>query len=227
MKISYLVTCHNEAVQLRSLLYIISIFKAVDDEVVILDDFSDDEYTQGVLLEYEKNGMFVYKRALNNNYGEHKNIGTQQCRGDWIFQIDGDEMPPDSLLGDNLKAIIQSNPDTELFWVPRMNNFKGVTEEHAKQWGWSLSESPSLKVPLVSWPDWQGRIYKNDYPRIRWERKLHERIEGYVRYSFLPTSEEFALHHQKTIEKQVETNVRYNNDFTRDENQGISNRRQG
>lgn len=51
MKISYLVTVHNEVDELTRLLQ--QLYAAVehtDDEIVILDDFSDDERTKKILL---------------------------------------------------------------------------------------------------------------------------------------------------------------------------------
>jgi hypothetical protein len=49
---------------------------------------------------------------------------------------------------------------------------------------------------------------------------LHEKIEGYKEYSFLPAEEEWALYHDKTIETQIATNLRYNKEFSKSENEG-------
>jgi hypothetical protein len=51
---------------------------------------------------------------------------------------------------------------------------------------------------------------------------LHERIEGNNNYVYLPFEEDLALYHDKTIEKQVETNLGYNKRFTEKENQGFN-----
>jgi hypothetical protein len=77
------------------------------------------------------------------------------------------------------------------------------------------------KSVLVNAPDPQGRIYKKVSDRIKWDRRLHEKIEGHQSYAFLPSDDEsFALWHRKTIEKQLQTNLRYNTAFTIDENKG-------
>lgn len=76
------------------------------------------------------------------------------------------------------------------------------------------------KIPIVNFPDYQSRIFKN-LPYIRWEKRLHERVVGAKSYAFLPKEEDFALYHNKTIEKQIETNLRYNKLFTEKENLGI------
>jgi glycosyltransferase involved in cell wall biosynthesis len=165
-----------------------------------------------------------HSHSLNADYGTHKNYGTLQCKGDYIFQIDGDELPFTTILGENLHSIIESNPEVELIFVPRINDYKGVKEEHARQWGWRLTDSKKDGVaqgrPLINFPDFQGRIFKNVPDRIKWDRKLHEKIEGHTQYSFLPAEEDYAIYHDKTIEKQLETNLRYNKVFTKEDNMG-------
>ena len=217
--ISYLVTCKNEGYSLQFLFD--TLFKYKDDaETIILDDYSDDVDTLSVLQNVEKNsnGFFkVYKRHLDKNYGEHKNYGKSLCKVKWVFQIDADEIPSEILM-ENLKDILKENEDVELFWVPRINDFVGVTQQHANNWGWRLTEYKDRKI--VNWPDYQSRIFQNkEY--IKWERKLHERIEHIKTYSRFPEDIDFALIHNKTIEKQENTNLRYNKEFSEDDNKGF------
>ena len=166
---------------------------------------------------------------------------------------------PSSTLILNIKAIIEANPEVELFAVPRINDFKGVTPEHAKHWGWRLSPCDQIthekiidtnsieykflktegyiieesindiasvrikyKAVIVNAMDPQGRIYKNDPKRIRWNRRLHEKLEGYTKFTTLPLDYELSLYHDKTIEVQLQTNKRYNEWFTDEENRGHS-----
>jgi glycosyltransferase involved in cell wall biosynthesis len=219
MKISYLVTCHNEINSLRNLFEKLNNYTCESDEIIVLDDFSDNIETKEILDSY-KNRFQIVPHALNNNYGAHKNFGIEMCKGDFIFQMDGDELPPDTLLGENIHEIIYSNPEVEAYAVPRINDFIGVNNTHAKQWGWRLSLSPTYNRPIVNWPDYQFRIFKREYPRISFLRRLHEKIEGYMSYVCLPMDETYALYHDKTIETQVATNLRYNVAFTEEENQG-------
>lgn len=219
--ISYLITVHNEDRTLRNLLTRITAFANKDDEIVILDDFSDNPETQKVLSEFTKmDNVRLFQHALDKNYGAHKNYGNEQCKKDWIFQLDGDENPSESLL-EALRDIIEANPTVELFLVPRINDFKGVTVEHAKRWGWRLTPCPMYdNRPVVQWPDYQGRLYKNNPTKIRWDRRLHEKIEGYQRFATFPAEWDYALYHDKDIETQEKTNIRYNQWFTEAENRG-------
>jgi glycosyltransferase involved in cell wall biosynthesis len=231
VKVSYLVTCSNETDTLKKLLLkLIEVNLDTQDEIIVLLDkkysnIGDPSYEIIANHFHDYCGIptergILEVHDLNNDYGAHKNFGIEQCSGDYIFQLDGDEMPPDCLLGESLHELLESNPTIEAYAVPRINDFKGVTPEHAKQWGWRLTKSPTYKRPLVNWPDYQFRIFKRDYPRISFLRKLHEKIEGYSSYSTLPPEEDWAIYHDKTIEKQIQTNLRYNKDFSQQENQG-------
>jgi glycosyltransferase involved in cell wall biosynthesis len=197
------------------------LFRSDNDEIVILDDFSDNTITKEILRQVSlRKNVKVLQHALDNNYGAHKNYGNEHCTGDWVFQIDSDELPPELLLF-NLRDIIASNPNVELLYVPRINDYLGVTPAIAGPWGWRLTPSPTCKNrPVINWPDYQSRIYMRIPERIRWDRRLHEKIEGHKEYAFLPADEELALYHNKTIEKQLETNKRYNKDFSVEDNQG-------
>ena len=225
IKISYLVCCHNETDTLRNLLELLSLHvKGTNDEIVILDDFSDNKITNFIIknaVESNPHSIKLFQHTLNNDYGTHKNYGNSKCQNEWIFQIDGDELPS-KLLVEYVKDIIEANPTIDLFLLPRINDFKGVTTEHAVRWGWVLT--PYKNGLIVNYPDYQGRIYKND-PKIKWERKLHEKIEGYsyfgpVENSTGPSECNFYLYHDKTIETQIADNLRYNKDFSEDDNRG-------
>lgn len=218
MKLSYLITCHNEEISLLNCLNTIEKWKCSEDEVLVLDDFSDNPKTKEILKNYQTKGGRVIQHALERNYGCHKNFGNEQCSGDWMFQIDGDEIPNPNLIV-NIKDIILANPNVELIYVPRINDFIGVTEKHARQWGWKLDYKYDGR-PIVNFPDFQGRVYKREPERIRWDRRLHEKIEGHRGYATLPADMDLALYHDKTIEKQMATNKRYNEWFTQEENMG-------
>lgn len=219
MKLSYLVTVHNETDTLTRLLERLINNRLDGDEIVILDDFSDNPQTQEILKQASSKAR-VIQHKLDNNYGAHKNFGNEHCTGDWVFQIDADENPSETLIF-NIRDIIATNAHVELIYVPRINDFRGVTPEHAKQWGWKLTPSPFCQNRLVvNFPDFQSRIYRRVPDRIKWDRKLHEKIVGHDQYAFLPAEEDLALYHDKTIETQVKTNLRYNKLFSVEDNLG-------
>jgi hypothetical protein len=62
--------------------------------------------------------------------------------------------------------------------------------------------------PVVNWPDPQMRFYRN-VSKIKWERKVHERLAGFEKYSQFPFEPEYAIRHFKTIDRQEVQNNYY------------------
>jgi hypothetical protein len=63
-------------------------------------------------------------------------------------------------------------------------------------------------TPIINWCDYQFRLCKNK-PEIKWEGKVHERLNGYVTITQLPSEPILALQHHKTIQKQEKQNSYY------------------
>ena len=204
MKISYAVTTHNEWQEIDWLLSFLLDHKDDEDEIVIVDDGSD-YMTWRVFDEYIHNpghNIKFFEHPLNNNFSVHKNFMNDQCTGDWIFNIDADEMPHKNLV-ENIKPLIEANPTVELFWVPRINTVQGLTDEHCAKWRWRVNDKG-----WVNYPDPQQRIYKN-LKRIRWSKPVHERLLGATKDTMLPYEEEWSFYHMKTITKQETQNEFY------------------
>jgi glycosyltransferase involved in cell wall biosynthesis len=201
MKISYGITVHNEAEELKRLLNILTDKIDKDDEIVVCID-GDDVKVEAVLGEYlSENEAIVYKRKLDGDFAAQKNSVIENSNGDYIFHLDADEYPHEILL-QQVRQILEIN-EIDLIWVPRVNTVDGITERHIQQWGWRVSERG-----WVNYPDYQSRIFKNS-PEIRWQNKVHERIMGAEHYSHLPPQEELSLYHPKTIQKQEKQNKFY------------------
>jgi len=211
MFLSYLVTCHNETSSLDKLLSKLVQNKKDNHEIVLLDDYSDNPESLEIIQKYKEKTSF-HQHKLDRNYGAHKNYGIEQCKGTWIFQLDGDEYPTDLLL-ENIDVVLESNVDNEVLWLPRLNYFADVTELDVKTWGWNYQDG------MINFPDYQSRIYRN-LSHIRYQRRLHEKVEGFKSYTFVPPQKDYAIVHEKTIEKQRQTNLNYNKMFTDEENRG-------
>lgn len=77
------------------------------------------------------------------------------------------------------------------------------------------------KAVIVNAYDPQARCFVNNN-EVKWVGRLHERITGNKNFVYLPFDEDLSLYHDKTIEKQIQTNLRYNKDFSVKENQGFN-----
>ena len=207
MKISYAITVCDEFIEIQNLLKFIIENKRVIDEVVVLVDMTKNGPTSELLgylhkLSYN-NYITLLEQPFNNHFADWKNMLTRSCKGDYIFQIDADELPSVSLI-ENLPFILEANADNEVYLVPRVNTVEGLTEDHISLWGWSVNDKG-----WVNWPDYQWRIWKNK-PEIKWKNKVHEVLEGFKTYAQLPSIEEAALYHPKTIKRQEKQNNYYN-----------------
>lgn len=207
MKIGYFITACNEYEELKKLLILLRTNIDKNDCIgVLLDDENVtpevDSLCNQFVVPNSESFRLIYSN-LDKDFASFKNLGYhlfEDCN--WIFNIDADELPS-SMLIQNIKQIINLNPETELIYVPRINTVEGLTQEHVNKWGWQVNGEG-----WVNWPDYQGRIYKRS-PMIEWKGKVHERIEGMKKYSHLPAKEEFAFHHPKTIDRQERQNEMY------------------
>ena len=204
MKISYAITVCNEFVEIQRLVAFLLKHKRVEDSITILYDTKNgDREIENYLRSHSVNGEFSWFAApFDNHFANWKNKLTNYCTGDYIFQIDADEIPSEYLI-ENLYQIISENKDNEVYYVPRVNTVEGLTQEHIKKWRWNVNQEG-----WVNWPDYQMRIWKN-IPEITWKNKVHEVLQGFSTFSALPAIEELALYHPKTIERQEKQNAYY------------------
>ena len=203
MKISYSVMTHNEDESLLKLINFIATHKDEEDEIVILDDYSDNPKTKEILdTMCSIHNITFEQRALMKDYAGQKNYLTRMCKGSYIVNIDADEIPHKSLI-QHIKTIVESNPSIDLYWVPRVNTVDGITQEHINKWRWQVNEKG-----WINWPDYQGRIWRNR-PNIMWKNKVHEVLTGYKEHTYLPMEEEFCFYHPKEIKRQEKQNKFY------------------
>lgn len=199
MIISYAVTVCNELEEVQELLPHLLEFKRSQDEVIVLLDTTKSSLE---LINYLKNleGIKLTTDKFNGHFANWKNKLTDLCTGDYVFQIDADEMLSDEFIK-VLPELLEENSEVELFWVPRANYVEGLTQEHIMRWGWNVTDDG-----LINWPDLQSRLYKN-VEHIQWENKVHEKIVGFKTVAVLPTG--FNLLHVKSIERQEKQNEYY------------------
>ena len=211
--ISYAVLVKDEVEEISRLIKLLSQYKNGDEIVVVQDISTETENTKKVkevltnlILTSKITDLSWYK--FDGDYSNIKNFLISKCVNNWIFNIDADEYPDVSLL-DSLHSILESNSGVELFWVPRINIVKGLTEQHIKEWRWVMSNIEGVAdEQVVNFPDYQCRIFRNN-KQIKWKYRVHEVIIGNTNYVQLPPEREFALWHIKDIQRQVFQNEYY------------------
>lgn len=204
MKISYAVVVCNEFIEIQRLISTLLLNIREEDEIVVLfDKKSGTAEVWEYLLELrEHDHIKLTRKDFKNHFADWKNYLSSLCTGDFIFQIDADEIPHEVLL-EYLPEMLENNPNNEVYLVPRVNTVEGLTLDHQLKWGWNVNERG-----WVNWPDFQWRVWKNK-PEIKWVNKVHERLEGFRTYATLPTEEQWALYHPKDIKRQEKQNKYY------------------
>ena len=205
MKISYAITVCNEFEEIQKLIPFLLKNKREEDEIVIqqdsrgsvkgLPDVKVKEYCEGL-----SNVKYI-TFDLNNHFANFKNNLTKHCTGDYIFQIDADEMPTTYMM-DMIPEVLKHN-DVDVLKVPRINIVEGLTKEHIAKWNWVVNNQG-----WINFPDYQWRLYRNT-EKVKWKNRVHEVLEGYRTMSYLPTEEQWCLRHDKTIDRQERQNEMY------------------
>ena len=203
MKISYAITVHNELEELTKLLDFLNNKIREEDEIVIQYDEGGvtDEVLEFLKIKQKIHGYTVVGFPLNKDFASYKNNLKENCKGDYIFQIDADEIPHEVMIA-YLPEVLEKNP-VDIIFVPRVNTVNGLTQKHISKWKWNVNEKG-----WVNWPDYQTRIYKNTED-VTWMNKVHEKITGYDTFSNFPAEEHWALYHPKQINRQEEQNKFY------------------
>ena len=195
MKLSYAITVCNESRELYSLIAFIKKVKDPEDEITILVDSA--HVTQNVrdVLTFYKEDIIVNERPFCGDFSVHRNYHTEMCTGDYIFLIDADEMPQETLIRNMKQTIEESKGDA--FMVPRINIHPGSTAEWIAASHFTVNE-----MGWINWPDFNYRIFKNDPKKIRFTNSLHESLTGFENRIVFSARPELAIWHIKSVEKQ-------------------------
>jgi glycosyltransferase involved in cell wall biosynthesis len=205
MKITYAVTVADEIKEIQTLLPLLIENKREEDEIVVQ---YDNQKVSVEVLEYLNDLTFEKKidktigYPLNGDFGTYKQHLTQNCTGDWIFQLDADETIDPTLI-QSLSNILEGNENIEMFFIPRINIVNGLTNEHIAKWRWQVNEQG-----WVNFPDVQGRLYRNKQS-IFWAGKVHEQLQGFESYTIFPQDETYCIKHIKEIKRQEIQNALY------------------
>lgn len=135
--------------------------KDIADEIIIVDGTSTDK-TRAIVKNY---GAKVYIKDNPPNFHINKKLANEKATGEWLLQLDADEVVTPGLR-DEVKKIINSNPVENGFWIPRANFFLG---RFLKKGG--------------TYPDYTLRLYRRGKGNLP-AKSVHEQaiVEGMAGY---------------------------------------------
>lgn len=135
--------------------------KDIADEIVIVDGSSTDK-TPDIARKY---GAKVMTTSNKPNFHINKKMANDKASGEWILQMDADEVVSPELQKE-IKDTINSSPQENGFWIPRANYFLG---KFLRKGG--------------TYPDYTMRLYRREKGNLP-AKSVHEQavVEGKVGY---------------------------------------------
>jgi glycosyltransferase involved in cell wall biosynthesis len=154
-KLSILILTYNEQENIKRTLDCITSLSPND--IVIVDDYSEDKTLEIIEQEaknYPEIKWKVVQRKLNGNFSDQRNIGIDNCEGDWILVADADET-----FSESIKWNLQ--------WM--------MDEPEVLGWAWArIHLYPDTEHFLYkSYPDAQVRFFRNK-KELRYKNEIHE-----------------------------------------------------
>lgn len=152
MKISGTIICQNEDTLIEKCIEQLNWV----DEIVVIDGGSVDK-TLDILksIKEKDKRVQVYKVPFNGHFGDQKNIAIMKCSGDWIFNLDADELLEPELQKELIE--IAKENKVELVRIPRHNFIDSSYQDGA-------------------YPDYQSRFFRSF---CRYIYPVHEELVGW------------------------------------------------
>ena len=126
------------------------------DEIVLIDDNSDDNTEKIIKSKNHKNKIKVLKKKMDKGFGDQKNFALKQATNDWILSIDCDERVTRDLAAEI--KIILSDADFDAYYIQRESYYCGY------------------KIQFSGWRnDFVLRLFKKEKARFS-DRLVHEKI---------------------------------------------------
>ena len=160
-------------------------------DLVVVDAQSQDK----TVALARKLGARVFTRAWKG-YGDQKNWGFTQCRGEWVLSLDADEELTPALCREIEGLLAQPPQDVDGYFLKRRAFFLGGWIKHC---GW--------------WPDAQLRLIRRGKGHFS-HRPVHEDLE--VGGKTLTLEESMNHYSYDTIRQYLRKMNRYSDLFTQD-----------
>lgn len=151
MKLSVVLATYNEQDNIGKCLESV---KSLADEIVVVDGSSQD-HTRKIAKSF---GARVIKTANRPMFHTNKQMAIDAAKGDWILQLDADEVIDPELV-EEIKKVITKNSKYPAFELKRKNFFLG-------KW---LKKGGQYPDPLI-------RLFKKGKARLP-QKSVHEQME--------------------------------------------------
>ena len=192
MKITYSIQVCNESRELYSLLNFLIKVKDEEDYINVIVDSLHTTDKVKLVNEHFKDSISVFYNPFIN-FCKNAHFHLEKCTTEYMFGIDADEMPQESMIK-GLKQVLNEH-NVDILYIPRINIHPGSTQEFLEKTKFHVNQ-----VGWINWPDYQGRVIKKD---VKWTDEIHTKpIHDGKKVGSLGDNPTLALWHIKSIEKQ-------------------------
>ncbi len=159
MKLSVTLATYNEE---KSLTRCLAAVTSLADEIVIIDGQSQDK-TVAIAKKFKAKIISIPNDPIN--FHKQKKLANDNAMGEWILQLDADEIVTPGLAKE-IKQKINSRPAENGFWIPRANFFLG---KFLRKGG--------------AYPDYTLRLYRKNFGNLPADN-IHEQavVSGQAGY---------------------------------------------
>lgn len=156
MKLSVAIAVHNEE---KNIARCVDAVYSFAHEIIIVDGASTDN-TVGVIksIDPEKK-IKLFHEQHEVIFHKNKQKAIERCKGDWILQLDADEIVSDELIKEIQTITTNQSGNNVAYWIPRLNFFLGKPLKKGGQY-----------------PDYTIRLYKNGVAKFPC-KSVHEQVE--------------------------------------------------
>lgn len=127
------------------------------DEIIILDDFSDDR-TLDVIKSFSKHKKIkIYKRNLNNDFSTQRNYALSKVTKEWVLFLDADERVSDKLR-EEINALIinkKSNFKYSGFYISRRDVIWGKMLKYGETGNFKILRLAKKRAGV-----WYGKVHE-------------------------------------------------------------------
>jgi glycosyltransferase involved in cell wall biosynthesis len=187
MKLSVVLATRNEEANIARCLNSV---KDIADEMVVVDEYSTDK-TREIA---ERLGAKVYKEPHHDIFHVTKQRALELAKGEWILQLDADEVVTPQLRDEIVKTINMSDPEiksrinTNMLNGIHFKKHQRLIEERDGRIGRPSGEITAFFIPRLNmflgkplryggvYPDGVIRLVKNGKARFP-QKSVHEQIE--------------------------------------------------
>lgn len=125
------------------------------DEVIIVDDFSEDKTVEKIQSANLRIKLKIYKRRLNGDFSSQRNFGISKARYDWVLFVDADERVSKALALEIKNKISKLKSNYNGYYIKRRDFMWGRELKYGEAGDISL-----LRLAKRAEGKWQGKVHE-------------------------------------------------------------------